>query len=356
MPLFWLLAALLIFTTLLCVAWPFLPRLARTNTLSEPPPKRILILLLIALPGLAIGLYLHWGSGKQWSLYYQQQKNSQVIDSTLQQFGSPQQVIEKLEAQLQTRPDAKGWYLLGRLYMSQSLFPQAVAAFANANELKPNDPQTILQYAEAQFLAQHSLSIQAKALIEKVLAQQPDNTEAANILAIAAYQQGDYQQAIDRWEQLLTRFPAQSEDGKKLLEAIARAQAGLKEMPQLAAKIQIPVRVKLAKELLKQLNPDDTVFIYAQAATGPKMPLAIIRKQVKDLPLTVTLDETMAMIPGMTLDKFNPIHLVARVSKSGQAQPQPGDWLGTSPTIDTANIPANLQIVINNRNSSVSKN
>jgi cytochrome c-type biogenesis protein CcmH len=86
------------------------------------------------------------------------------------------------------------------------------------------------------------------------------------------------------------------------------------------------------------------------------MPLAIIRKQVKDLPLTVTLDETMAMIPGMTLDKFNPIHLVARVSKSGQAQPQPGDWLGTSPTIDTANIPANLQIVINNRNSSVSKN
>ena len=312
-------------------------------------PKSILMLLLVALPVLALGLYLHWGSSEQLSLYYQQQHNKQAVDKTLQQLGSPQQVIEQLEMQLQAHPDAKGWYLLGRLYMSQSLFPQAVEAFAKANQLKPNDTQTLLQYAEAQFLAQHNLSTQAKALIEKVLAQQPDNAEAANILAIAAYQQGDYQQAIDRWEHLLTRFPAESDDGKKLLEAIARAQAALKEMPQQAVKIQIPVRVELAKGLLKQMDLNDTVFIYAQAAQGPKMPLAIIRKQVKDLPLTVTLDETMAMLPEMTLDTFKEVRIMARVSQSGQALPQPGDWVGETNVFTISHLPPNLVVNITHR-------
>lgn len=349
MLLFWLLALLLIFTSVFCVAWPFLVRPVQTKLGLEPMPKSILMLLLVALPVLAMALYLHWGSSEQLNQYYQQQQNKQTVNKTIQQLGSPQQVIKKLEAQLQAHPDAKGWYLLGRLYMSQSLFAQAVEAFAKANQLKPNDAQTILQYAEAQLLAQHNLSAQAKAWIEKVLAQQPNNAEAANILAIAAYQQADYQQAIDRWEQLLAHFPAESDDGQKLLAAIARAQAELKKMSQQAVKIQIPLRVELAKDLLKQMEPNDTVFIYAQAAKGPKMPLAILRKQVKELPVTVILDETMAMIPEMTLNAFKEIRLMARVSKSGQALPQPGDWIGETKVFSSNHLPPNLVVSISHR-------
>ena len=85
----------------------------------------------------------------------------------------------------------------------------------------------------------------------------------------------------------------------------------------------------LAPELLKSTSPEDTVFIYAQALSGPKMPLAIVRKQVSDLPLTVSLNDSMAMMPNMKLSKFATVKLLARISKSGNAMTQPGDLIGS---------------------------
>jgi hypothetical protein len=84
----------------------------------------------------------------------------------------------------------------------------------------------------------------------------------------------------------------------------------------------------LAPELQKSANPGDTVFIYAQALSGPKMPLAIVRKQVSELPLTVNLTDAMAMMPTMKLSNFEQVKLLARISKSGDAMQQPGDLIG----------------------------
>jgi cytochrome c-type biogenesis protein CcmH len=85
-----------------------------------------------------------------------------------------------------------------------------------------------------------------------------------------------------------------------------------------------------------QAKPEDTVFIYAQAHSGPKMPLAIIRKQVKDLPLTVSLSDADAMMPAMKLSTFKAARLLARISNSGNAMPQPGDLIGTIEQVDIA--------------------
>jgi len=91
--------------------------------------------------------------------------------------------------------------------------------------------------------------------------------------------------------------------------------------------------VSLAPALAAKVAPSDTVFIFARAAEGPRMPLAILRKQVKDLPAAFTLDDSMAMAPNFALSKFPSVVVGARVSKSGNAAPQTGDLEGFSPVV-----------------------
>jgi hypothetical protein len=95
----------------------------------------------------------------------------------------------------------------------------------------------------------------------------------------------------------------------------------------------ITVTVTLSPALAGKAAPGDTVFIFARAAQGPRMPLAIVRKQVRDLPVTVTLDDSMAMMPNMKMSSFPELVIGARVSKSGDAIPKPGDLEGYAPPL-----------------------
>jgi cytochrome c-type biogenesis protein CcmH len=103
-------------------------------------------------------------------------------------------------------------------------------------------------------------------------------------------------------------------------------------------------KVTLAAALAAKASPEDTVFIFARAAEGPRMPLAIIRKQVKDLPIEFKLDDAMAMQPAMRLSAFPRVVVGARVSKKGDAVPQPGDLQGASEPVKVGT--ANLKIEI----------
>jgi len=100
-----------------------------------------------------------------------------------------------------------------------------------------------------------------------------------------------------------------------------------------AADTAITGRVSLAKALAGKASPEDTVFIYARPADGSRMPLAILRKQVKDLPADFRLDDSLAMSPAAKLSGAKQVVVSARVSKSGQATPQPGDLEGVSATV-----------------------
>jgi len=102
--------------------------------------------------------------------------------------------------------------------------------------------------------------------------------------------------------------------------------------------------VSLSGKLAGKTNPDDTVFVFARAAEGPRMPLAIIRRQVKDLPLTFRLDDSMSMSPAMKLSQFKQVVVGARISKSGNAAPQSGDLQGVSKTVNVGD--NNVAIVV----------
>ncbi|OOG27198.1 hypothetical protein B1C78_04255 [Thioalkalivibrio denitrificans] len=101
--------------------------------------------------------------------------------------------------------------------------------------------------------------------------------------------------------------------------------------------------VSIDPQLTERVSADDTVFIFARLPEGPPMPLAILRLQVSDLPYEFQLDDSQAMTD-MTLSSADRVVVVARVSRTGQAMPSPGDLEGQSGTVSTGS--QGLEIVI----------
>jgi cytochrome c-type biogenesis protein CcmH len=148
----------------------------------------------------------------------------------------------------------------------------------------------------------------------------------------------DFSQAILYWRKLEALLPPDSDSYKQVQKLIVTVQAqngSAKEVESTVvptnakSTVSIDVQVSLKGDIKTRVNPGDTVFIYAKALTGPPMPLAIVRKQVSDLPISVTLNDAMAMMPSMKLSNFKQVKVMARISKSGAAMQQKGDFIGS---------------------------
>ena len=98
----------------------------------------------------------------------------------------------------------------------------------------------------------------------------------------------------------------------------------------------IEVNVSITPDLLAKTSSEQTIFIYAQALNGPPMPIAVARKKVSELPLVVTLDDSMAMMPTRKLSSFDQVRIAARISQSGSALPATGDLQGKVEPVNTA--------------------
>jgi len=273
--------------------------------------------------------------------------------------------VERLAEKLKDQPDnVEGWAMLARSYVQLGRFPDAVPAFAKAVALRSEDASLLADYADAMAVANNrTLEGEPTKLIERALKADPKNLKALALAGTAAYDRKDYAGAVRYWEQLARNAPADSPFANQLGESIAEARklAGMPAAATTFAPAAAPpaapmtqnapaapaegaaatasaatVRgtVRLAPAVAKLAAPEDTVFIYARAAEGPRMPLAILRKQVKDLPFAFTLDDSMAMSPAMKMSTFPKIVIDARVSKNGQAQAGPGDITGRSAPID----------------------
>jgi cytochrome c-type biogenesis protein CcmH len=196
-----------------------------------------------------------------------------------------------------------------------------------------------------------NLSGQPTLFINTALVLDPNNSKALALAGSAAMERGDYPAAIQHWEHLLKLLQPDSEDAKMIANGIQQARdfmaqaKGGKAMPgqaptgagqptgakpMAAGQERITGTVTLSDALKAQASPNDTLFVLARATEGPPMPLAVIRKQVKDLPLQFTLDDSMAMSPQMKLSNFDKVVLIARIAKSGDPMPHPGDLLGKS--------------------------
>lgn len=291
---------------------------------------------------------------------------------------SPQEVeamVEKLAQRMRAEPgDPRGWAMLGRSYAALQRFDQASAAYAKAVALKPDDAQLLADYADALAMTQGQSLVGAPAqLIERALQADPANLKALALAGSAAMERKDYAAAVAYWQQALQKVPPGSELANAIEGSLKEAQAAVPSklpadakapatgatvaqaaptVPAAAAPAvsaaasatQVSGRVSLAPALAARVQPGDTVFIFARAADGPRMPLAIVRRNASEMPIAFSLDDSMAMSPGMKLSNFPMLVVAARISRSGDAMPRSGDLQGQSGPVRAGS--AGLEIVI----------
>jgi len=289
----------------------------------------VAIVLAVALPAATVALY-------QWLGTPAALKPEVRLGMTEEEAAERRKMLDltaQLAKKMESRPDdAMGWTMLGRSYLALGKAADAALALGRAALLKPKDAQAQADFAEALAIAGRGpVSGQALEVANRALAIDPGNQKALALAGTAAFEAKDFAKAIAFWQRLLAQAPPGSEFARAVEGGIAEAKAamGTAEKPA-ATGAKITGRVELAASLKEKASPDDTVFIFARAAKGPRMPLAILRKQVKDLPLVFTLDDSMAMAPGMQLSAFPLVVVGARVSKAGSAMPASGDLEGSS--------------------------
>jgi cytochrome c-type biogenesis protein CcmH len=252
--------------------------------------------------------------------------------------GHFQEMTEKLAARMRENPnDAEGWMMLGRAYRALERFQESSDAFRKAVALAPDNADLLADLAETLALGTgRTLAGEPTRLLERALKLDPDNDKVLALSGSAAFERKDYKAAIRHWEALLTHPSVSDELAQGLRTGIAEARAlstGKKTIAAKPAPGRVSGTVTLDSALRARAAPDDTVFVYARAAQGPRMPLAIVKMQVKDLPYNFSLDDSMAMMPEMKLSAFTEVIVGARVSKSGSAKPAAGDLEGASATV-----------------------
>jgi cytochrome c-type biogenesis protein CcmH len=263
-------------------------------------------------------------------------------------------LVKQLAERMKSNPDdLEGWTLLARTYAAMQKFPEAAQAFERASALSPNDASLLADRADVMAVLQGQRAAGEPAkLIARALELDPQNLKALALAGSVAFEAADYDKAIFYWKQARELAAPASDFANNLDQGIKDAQVAKGEPPS-AAVVQAPAatpaqpateqatapaaastgarvsgRVSLSPQLAAKAAPGDTVFIFARAVEGPRMPLAIQRKTVADLPIDFTLDDSMAMSPAMKLSNFPRVVVGARISKSGNAMPSPGDLSG----------------------------
>lgn len=270
---------------------------------------------------------------------------------------SPQQIaamVERLALRLQENPnDGAGWLMLGRSYAVLGRYPEAAAAFGRALSMLPPDAQHYADYADIVAMAQgKSLAGEPEKLVRRALEIDPNNLKALALSGTIAFDRQDYQRAIGEWRKVLALLPEGAGAAPGIEGSIRDAEnrlaiAGQPTPPaakEALAAGKLSGVVSIDPQLAATVKPDDTLFVYARAVNGPKMPVAMLRAKVSELPLRFTLDDSMSMAPQFKLSTAGQVVVGARISRSGDALPRAGDIEGLSAAVNPGS--DNLKIVI----------
>ncbi|MCU1715984.1 c-type cytochrome biogenesis protein CcmI [Pseudomonas sp. 5P_3.1_Bac2] len=300
---------------------------------QHPLGRKLPLLAAVLVPVVAAGLYWHFGAiadVEKAATFAEAPRNIQEMTA-------------RLEATVQSNPQsAEGWYFLGRTYMAQERAGDAAKAFEQAVNLTGRAPELLGQWAQALYFSSNKQwSEQLQALTDEALQADPNEATSLGLLGIAAFESGNFAQAIEQWQKLVALLPAEDPSRQAIEGGIERAREQLAEggaQPSVAAPTApstaaankaalLTVKVSLAPELQGKVQGDDAVFVFARAVSGPPMPLAVKRLKVSDLPAEVQLSDSDAMMPQLKISGFAQVQLVARISRSGNATA--GEWQGS---------------------------
>ena len=305
-------------------AAPIAPRQTVTSGKAVP------ILVGVFIPLTAVLLYLYLGNLQ--GVVAPRHPAADLSSITANDF---QEMTAKLAARMQQNPgDAEGWKMLGRAYRAMERFAEANEAYKKAVEMSPQDADLLADYAESLALASgRSLAGEPTRLLDRARKIDPNSTKALTLSGSAAFERKDYRSAIGFWETVIKQPGVSGELAQALQKGVDESKSRLTGKPAVASvagKERVSGEVSLDASLKARTRPEDTVFVFARAAEGPRMPLAIVKVKVADLPYKFSFDDSSAMMPEMKLSRFAEVVVGARVSKSGGAAPLPGDLEGAS--------------------------
>ena len=324
------------------------PGTALSNTV--PRKNAVGLLVGLSLPVVAVSLYFLLGNPDGLNPAQTVASKEAPHEVTEEQI---QAMVTSLAQRLKDSPDdVQGWSMLARSYNALGRFGEAADAYARLVKLVPGNADMLADYADTLAMSLNkSLQGEPEKLIARALEADPKNIKALALSGSAAFERRDYPVAITQWKKILAIVPADSDLARSTNESLGEAQTLAAGKPATAAPVaaatsptapanpatqaaptavaaEVGGTVELDAALRSQVADTDTVFIFARAAQGPRFPLAVLRKQVKDLPTAFVLDDSMSMVPDAKLSSFPMVVVGARVSKSGSATPTPGDLEG----------------------------
>ena len=332
------------------------------HVITQAQSWRTAVVIALVFPMSALGLYIWLGAPEAISpmLFA-----SASVEAATEQAAPPNldQIAASLANKLQADPNnLEGWILLGRTHRSMGNLDAALSAFERALKLNPDDE---LILARAEVLAaknQGRFDGEPWRVIREVLQRDPQNYGAVLLAGSASYADNRYADALEFWQRARLQLSADHPDVPNLIEAMSTVQAKLKNPASpsaapaaqgapsapasggAASALNVSGQVRLSAALKSQTSPTDVVFVYAVPANGERMPLALLKTTVAQLPLNFTLDDSSAMLPDRKLSGASQVLVKARISKSGNAIPQSGDWEGSLGPVKVGSSGLNLEI------------
>lgn len=310
--------------------------------------KLLLLGIALVTPIVAVVLYAHWGAKPDWEIYQMMQAERDNPAKTQQEYEQfTRELLVEVRARLKQKPDNHQMrYLLAERSMQIKDYDEAISAYKQLLKVEPGSATMSIKLAQALFVREgNQVTSEVAHYTDIAVKAAPFMYQALEMSGLVAFHNKDYRNAVIYWQRAKSQLDPNSRSAQALDGAInkaaraavaagdildkpsdvsAEADAGANTA---AVQQGFDVEVRVADGI--NADASDTVFVYARAWKGAKMPLAIKRITVADLPTVVRLDSSMAMAPGMDITSAPELELIARISKSGSPVPQSGDWQAT---------------------------
>lgn len=308
-------------------------------------------ILVIFLAALAVLFYEKTGARPDWEIAITLETARKKVTAGEDATPERLQLLEQIRA-LGTPGRENLFYLMlqGNVEMELGRLSEAADTFRLLLDQVPNDAAVMAKLLEVRYLRDgRTFDAESQAMAERILEIDPRNVRTLGLLGVHSFESGDYSRAVGYWQQLLPLVGPFTENGRMISQGIERArqllaQQGGGDMPESSVGTRVEVEVILGKAI--DVDGAAPVFIYARAAGGARMPLAVQRLTVADLPARITLDDTMAMAPGMNLSSAERVEVVARISTRGIANRGSGDIEGVFGPVSIEDLETPVSVVI----------
>ena len=324
---------------------------------------RTAVVVGLAIPVFAVMLYATLGQPQAVEHRVAEAPEGEVTMPEIETMVD--RLAKRLESQTTPQEgDLQGWIMLANSYAVMERFSEASKAYARARALAPDNAQLLADHADVLAMLQNqSVEGEPGRLVMRALQLDPQNLKALTMAGSWAFERRDYAGAIQYWSLAQPMAPAGSDFAAGLTNSLQQARAAAAQAGQVAATesprtdkaqhqgtadsankkpapvgnagvAQVSGEVQVTAVLAKRIRPGDTLFVFARAIDGPRMPLAIVRASAGGLPFTFTLDDSSAMAPQFRISGFKQVIVGARISPSGDATPRSGDLMGQIGPVD----------------------